>query len=96
MSSVLHVELQVKEGSEEALIDTYRSTFRPAVSRQDGFQAVRLLRPVDAPGYRLVIEFAEEEHRRRWVASDLHQEVWPEMEAHCGGYTANLFEEVAA
>lgn len=94
MCSVLHVELQVKEGAEEALAATYRATFRPAVSRQEGFRSVRLLRPVDAPGYRLVIEFAEEEQRLRWVASGLHQEAWPQMEAHCGSYTPNLFGEV--
>ena len=94
MSSVLHVELQVKEGAGDALVDTYHSTFRPAISGQAGFLAVRLLRPIDAPGYRLVIEFAEEEQRLRWVESALHQRVWPQMEAHCGGYTPNLFAEV--
>ncbi|MBO0701787.1 MAG: antibiotic biosynthesis monooxygenase [Candidatus Dormibacteraeota bacterium] len=94
MSSVLHVELQVKAGSEEALVDTYRSTFRPAISKQGGFEAVRLLRPVDAPGYRLVIEFSQEEQRLSWVASDLHQQVWPQVEAHCSEYTPNLFQEV--
>lgn len=94
MSSVLHVELRVKEGAEEALVDTYRSTFRPAVMRQEGFRAVRLLRPVDAPGHRLVIEFAQEEQRLRWVAGDLHQHVWPQIESHCEGYTPNLFTEV--
>jgi heme-degrading monooxygenase HmoA len=94
MSSVLHVELQVKEGAAEALVADYRSTFRPAISRQEGFRAARLLRPVDAPAYRLVIEFAEERQRERWVASDLHQQVWPRIEAHCSEYTPNLFDEV--
>lgn len=94
MSSVLHVELQVKDGAAGALVDTYRSTFRPAISGQEGFRAVRLLRPLDAPGYRLVIEFAEEEQRLRWVASELHQQVWPRMEAHCAGYMPHLFSEV--
>lgn len=94
MASVLHVELEVKEGAGDALVDTYRSTFRPAITRQEGFRAVRLLRPVEAPGYRLVIEFSHEEHRLRWVASDLHQGVWPQIESHCSGYTPNLFSEV--
>lgn len=94
MPSVLHVELWVKEGAEDALVDTYRSAFRPAVSQQEGFREVRLLRPVDAPAFRLVIEFAEEEQRLRWVESDLHQKVWPQMEAHCTVFTPNLFAEV--
>jgi len=94
MSSVLHVELQVKEGAAAALLAVYRSTFRPAISRQEGFLAVRLLRPVEAPNHRLLIEFSDEEQRLRWVASDLHQQVWPQIEAHCSGYTPNLFEEV--
>ena len=93
MSSVLHVELQVRAGGAGALVESYRSTFRPAISCQDGFRAVRLLAPVDAPGYRLVIEFAEEEQRLRWVASELHQRVWPQIEAHCTGCTPNLFQE---
>ncbi|MBO0707257.1 MAG: antibiotic biosynthesis monooxygenase [Candidatus Dormibacteraeota bacterium] len=94
MASVLHVELEVKEGAVDALLETYRSTFRPAITRQEGFRAVRLLRPLNAPGYRLVIEFAEEAQRLRWVASDLHQQVWPQVESHCSGYTPNLFSEV--
>jgi heme-degrading monooxygenase HmoA len=94
MSSVLHVELEVKAGAAAALAADYRSSFRPAVSGQEGFRAVRLLRPVDAPHHRLVIEFAEEQQRLRWVASDLHQEVWPRIEAHCERYTPNLFQEV--
>lgn len=93
MSSVLHVELEVKEGAAEALVSDYRSTFRPAISGQEGFRGVRLLRPVEAPNYRLVIEFAGEPQRERWVASDLHQRVWPRIEAHCSGYTPHLFEE---
>lgn len=94
MTSVLHVELQVKQGDAGALVAGYQSVFRPAISRQPGFHAVRLLRPVDAPGYRLVIEFDQEEQRERWVASDLHQQVWPQLEACCSGYKPNLFEEV--
>jgi heme-degrading monooxygenase HmoA len=94
MSSVLHVELEVKAGAADALVAEYRSSFRPAISGQEGFRAVRLLRPVDAPHYRLVIEFAEEQQRQRWVASELHQEVWPRIEARCSGYTPNLYGEV--
>lgn len=94
MSSVLHVELRVKEGAAAALVADYRSIFRPAISRQEGFQAVRLLRPLDGPDYRLVIEFAQEDQRERWVASDLHQQVWPLIEDHCSEYAPNLFEEV--
>lgn len=72
MSSVLHVELQVKDGADEA---------------------VRLLRPVDAPAFRLVVEFSRQEQLLRWAASDLHQQVWPQIEAHCSSYTPNRFEE---
>lgn len=94
MASVLHVELEVRSGAEDALVDTYRSVFQPAIRAQAGFRWVRLLRPVDAPAYCLVIEFTEETLRQRWVASELHQEVWPRIEAHCSATSSLLYTEV--
>jgi heme-degrading monooxygenase HmoA len=93
--SVLHVDLDVRAGAENALLGTYRDVFRPAIERQEGFQSVRLLRPADPGPYRLAIVFSEEADRLRWVASDLHQQVWPQIEAHCASYAPHLFLELA-
>lgn len=94
MSSLLHVELQAREDAGDALVDTYRTIFRPAISQQEGFLGVRLLRPVDGRAHRLVLEFFQEDQRLRWVASDLHLEMWPQIEPQCRSYNPDLFEEV--
>lgn len=91
--SVLHVDLRTKEGAAPALLETYRTRFYPAIARQPGFVSVALLRGREVP-HRLVIVFEEEEQRLSWVESALHQQVWPEMEAHCESYQPVLFEEV--
>jgi heme-degrading monooxygenase HmoA len=93
MSSVLHVDLDVKAGAEEALTATFDEVFRPAIRRQDGFRRVALLRPAEPGPYRLALEFEEEAQRLRWVESDLHQRVWPQMESHCSSYAPHLFRE---
>jgi heme-degrading monooxygenase HmoA len=90
--SVLHVELQVRAGEEDALVDTFRSAFRPAIADQPGFVSVRLLRPMDPGKWVLQIEFSDEPLRLAWVASDLHQEVWPQIEAHSDHFEPLLFE----
>lgn len=92
--TVLHVDLRLASGREPDLLDVYRDTFRPAISRQPGFRSVDLLRPNGGELHRLVIVFDEEEQRTRWVASEVHQRVWPQIEALCAGYTPNLFVEV--
>lgn len=89
----LHCDLEVAGERERQLLEVYQSTFQPAIRKQDGFRDVRLLKlrtavAGEAPArctYRLVISFDSEEQRQTWVASDLHQEVWPPMEANLSG-----------
>ena len=91
----LHVDLQLKPGARPELEKTFRDVFRPAISAQPGFSGVALLHSVDeADHYRLVIEFQSEELRLDWVATDLHQQVWPRMEAHCVSYAVKNFTVV--
>ena len=91
----LHLDLQLKPGASPELEKTFREVFRPAISAQPGFVAVELLRPNSEPAlYRLVIEFQSEQQRMDWVATDLHQQVWPKMEAHSTGYTMKGFSSV--
>ncbi len=89
---VLHVDLEVKPGAGEALVQTYTQTFRPAISRQEGFSSVSLLRPQDAQHpYRLSLAFDSQPLQQKWVATKLHQEVWPLMERHCAQYTVRRY-----
>lgn len=93
---VLHVELKVKPGSQGSLEDTFTTTFVPAISQQHGFQSVKLLRPADDSegDYRLSIAFDYRDSQQKWVATDLHQVVWPQMESHCDEYSVNQYVAV--
>jgi len=85
---VLFVDMSVKSGSHPDLEKTYSEIFRPAISHQEGFRGVELLRPNRAGGeYRLSIAFESHPLQKKWVATDLHQDVWPQMENHCADYS---------
>jgi heme-degrading monooxygenase HmoA len=92
---VLHVDLTIKPMSKEALERTYLEIFEPAISSQEGFTALSLLRPLgDEEEYRLSIAFDRQASQQKWVASDLHRQVWPQMESHCAGYSVKLYNTV--
>jgi heme-degrading monooxygenase HmoA len=96
---VLFVDMRVKPGSQQALEKTYTEVFRPAISRQEGFRDVELLRPNQAPSgeggeWRLRIAFESHALQKKWVAQDLHQEVWPQMENHFADYSVNDYTAV--
>ena len=91
---VLHVELKVKSGSQINLKMTFVERFYPAISAQSGFIAAQLLRSNnDDTSYRLCLSFDQQDSQQKWVATGLHQEVWPLVEDLCetyavAGYTA--------
>ncbi|MGH9378155.1 MAG: antibiotic biosynthesis monooxygenase family protein [Terriglobia bacterium] len=92
---VLHVDLEVKPDSRQALEKTYVETFRAAVSRQEGFRTVALLRPRDDGNhYLLSLVFDNQSFQQKWVGTDLHQEVWPQMERHCAQYSLRTYDAV--
>ena len=89
---VLHVDLEARSDSRRALESTYEEVFRPAISSQPGFDHVLLLQSgSDQNGYRLVIAFQDEVSQKKWVATGLHQEIWPKMEASCSSYKVETF-----
>jgi heme-degrading monooxygenase HmoA len=91
---VLHVDLKARSDSSRILEKTYREVFRPAISSQPGFDQVMLLQSAtDQNGYRLVIAFQDEPSQKAWVATNLHQEVWPKMEKNCS-YKVEIFQAV--
>ena len=100
----LHVDLEVDPAREQEMLKNFRETFSPAIKKQPGFVDVRLLKlrtalagkaPANSK-YRLLISFQTEEQRQKWVASDLHQKVWPTIENTLKGskYTALLYDIV--
>ncbi len=90
---VLHVELNVKPGEQRALEETFNGSFTPAIRQQNGFRAVKLLRPAEDGGaeYLLSIAFDDRAAQQRWVATELHQVVWPQIENHCMGYSVKNY-----
>jgi heme-degrading monooxygenase HmoA len=91
---VLHIDVQVRSGLESSLERTFVETFWPAISRQEGFSAAHLLRPTNAGDYRLSIAFETQTSQQKWVATALHQEVWPQMEAHSSAYSVSYYNTV--
>jgi heme-degrading monooxygenase HmoA len=91
----VHVEMKLKPGAREALEKTFVETFRPAIVEQDGFRAVNLLRPFEGDwDYRLTIAFENRELQQKWVAKDLHQDVWPRMQSHCSDCVITCYNAV--
>ncbi|HET6217307.1 MAG TPA: antibiotic biosynthesis monooxygenase [Acidobacteriaceae bacterium] len=92
---VLFVDMKLKPGAQAALEKTYTEVFRPAISRQEGFRGVELLRPNQAGDqWRLSLAFESHELQKKWVGMDLHQEVWPQMESHFADYSVNDYTAV--
>lgn len=90
--SVLVVDLDVRPGAERTLQSAYVSEFRPAISSQPGFEQVELLQPAEGGHWLLEIRFADEPARLRWVATDLHQKVWPLIDNCCDQATPVVYE----
>ena len=85
---VLHIELKVKSGSQASLEKTFVECFYPAISVQSGFIAAQLLRSNDTDtSYRLCLSFDQQPSQQKWVATDLHQEVWPLVAGHCESFS---------
>jgi heme-degrading monooxygenase HmoA len=92
---VLNVDLDVKSVSEKSLENVFRTVFVPAITKQEGFSKTQLLRSRDSGrGYRLIIEFQNQELQQKWVAQPLHQEVWPQMEANFSNYSVHNYDSV--
>jgi heme-degrading monooxygenase HmoA len=92
---VLFVDIKLKPGAQAALEKTYIEAFRPAISSQEGFRGVELLRPNQAGGqWRLSIAFDSHDLQKKWVGMDLHQEVWPQMQSHFADYSVNDYTAV--
>ena len=85
----LHVDLAVDPAKEQEMLHNFKTSFRPAASKQPGYIDVQMLKlrsaiqgkAPDAGNYRFVLTFVSEEQRQKWIASDDHAKNWPPMEA---------------
>lgn len=92
---VLHIELKAKSNAGADLEKTFRERFYPAISGQPGFLAAQLLRSIDADrSHRVCLSFDRQASQQKWVATDLHQEVWPLIEGLCETYTVAGFTSI--
>jgi heme-degrading monooxygenase HmoA len=91
---VLHVGIKVKDGQAQAAEKVFSGPFKAAISAQEGFKGVQYLRPDDGGEYVLSIAFENQALQQKWVATDLHTQVWSEMERHFNGYSLRLFTAV--
>jgi heme-degrading monooxygenase HmoA len=88
---VLHVVIKVKPGLEEAIQGVFAGPFKAAISAQPGFDDVRFLKPLEGGEYVLAIAFESRAMQQKWVATDLHAQVWSQMEANFEGYTVKAY-----
>src|ERR1017187_6450289 len=98
----LHVDLTVDPAKEKEMLKNFETIFRPAASKQPGYIDVKMLKVRTtlmgkAPAgvnYRFALTFQSEEMRQKWVASDVHQKVWPTIENTLStkNYTVILFD----
>lgn len=85
---VLHIDLPVKDGMSQALEQAFTRDFQPAIARREGLRGVELLRSVDDPNvYCLTIAFENPESQQKWVATDIHQQVWAALQDLCTGFS---------
>lgn len=83
----LHLDLAVPAANEKRLLQHFHDRFKPAASKFQGYISVDLLKlrsaltgSAPAAKYRFVLVYENEELRQKWVASDVHQQVWPPIE----------------
>jgi heme-degrading monooxygenase HmoA len=98
----LHVDLSVDPAKEKEMLKNFETIFRPAASKQPGYIDVKMLKLRSAVmgkapagvNYRFALTFQSEELRQKWVASDVHQKVWPTIENTLStkNYTVLLFD----
>jgi heme-degrading monooxygenase HmoA len=84
----LHCDLSVAPNKEKEVLRNFETIFRPAAAKMDGYIDVRLLKlrsavygkaPANVT-FRFNLTYRSEELRQKWIASDVHQKVWPTIE----------------
>jgi hypothetical protein len=100
----LHVDMSVDPAKEKEMLHNFETIFRPAAAKHPGYIDVKLLKLRStvmgkAPAgvnYRFNLTYKSEELRQKWIASDVHQKVWPTIEntLTTKDYTVLLFDVI--
>jgi heme-degrading monooxygenase HmoA len=100
---VLEVDLSVDPAREREMLSNFNNIFKPAAVKYPGYIDVKLLKlrsalmgsAPEGLNYRFVLVYQSEEMRQKWVASDVHQRVWPTLENTLKSkeYRVLLFDE---
>ena len=86
----LHCDLAVDPAKAADAEHYFETVYRPAAMKFEGYIDLRLLKlrgvlAGQAPAgvnYRFSITWETEELRQTWVASDVHQVVWPSLQTY--------------
>ena len=98
----LHLDLTVLPAKEKEMLQHFHNVFKPAASKMKGYINVDMLKlrstlagsAPQSANYRFVLLYESEELRQKWIATDVHQKVWPPIEktlAHTK-YNVHLFD----
>ena len=86
----LHCDLAIDPKRSAEAEDYFDTVYRPAAMKFEGYVDLQLLKlqtvlEGKAPAgmnYRFSITYESEDLRMAWVRSDVHQEVWPALQAY--------------
>jgi hypothetical protein len=99
----IHVDLSVDPAKEKEMMQRFETDFKPAAAQFEGYLDVKIVKlrkafVGKAPAginHRFVLRYQSEELRQKWIASDIHQEVWGMIESTLRdkNYDVLLFDE---
>jgi hypothetical protein len=99
----VHVDMAIDVAKEQDMLRYFQTVFRPAAMKFRGYIDVRMLKLSAVPvgtapagiNYRFAITYESEALRQKWVASEIHQEVWGAMEKMAApDYAVLLFDVI--
>ena len=100
----VHVDMSVDPAKEKEMLRRFEQDFKPAAGKFPGYIDVKIVKlrsafQGTAPAglnYRFVLTYQSEELRQKWIASDVHQKVWPTIEntLTTKDYTVLLFDVI--
>jgi heme-degrading monooxygenase HmoA len=91
---VLHVAIKIKPGQDGAARNVFTGPFKAAISAQPGFQGVQFLKPQEGDAFVLTIAFESQAQQQAWVATDLHTQVWSQMEVNFESYSVKTYNTI--
>ena len=87
---VLYCDLAIDPAHEQEMLRHFHTDFKPAAEKFEGYVDVKMLKlreviqgrpaPTSDINYRFQLTYASEDLRQKWIASDVHKRVWPQIE----------------